>query len=555
MSQRKSIYRAAFRHVGYRWLMAAAVPSRAGDFLYGVALVGVVFERTHSAGWVSAVAVLNRVPLVVLPALAGALADRVDRRSLMIVLDIARAAVTGVMAVLVASKGPVVVIVILGVLVATLGTPYGPASVGFMPTVVPEEDLAAANAVFGGLESLAVILGPAIGGLLLVIGSPTVAFEIDAATFLMSAAFLYKLPRVSRGEVGDEGEDGGLLAGVRALVSNLNVVVVASGLIATCFAVGATTVVYVLVSAHRLGLGSQGYGYLLAALGAGGFAGSLVADRLAGREQTATSVAGSLVLVGGGMGALAFLHAPAAAYAVTFGFGAGYTLLEILSITLIQRCLSATLLGRASGALDALSFAAVLLGAAVIAPIDNAAGLSAAVLVAAAPALAAAVIVAMTARRLDKNSEATVDRLSARIALLTHVDVLAGASRPSLERLAAQATEQAVAAGEIIVRQGDAADDFFVVVDGSVDIASSGGRAARPTHIATLSAGGAFGEIGLLESRPRTATVRAVGEVSLLRIPGDAFLAVVGGNPDLAGPFRDIVASRLARTHVREAAQ
>src|SRR3954447_7738073 len=233
MAQRSGIYRKALRHADFRWLTLSEAQSAAGDFLYNVALFVVVFERTHSAAWVSATAVLIRVPRVLLPPLAGVLADRVERRNLMLLLDVARAVVMGLIAVAVFAKAPVGLVLALAVVVASLATPYGPALVGLLPSLIPEEDLAAANAVSGGLESLALVVGPAIGGLLLVIGSPTTAFVINAVTFATSALCILQVSRGPQPTSGDADEPtDGVLDGARAILADSKVVVLAGGLIA-----------------------------------------------------------------------------------------------------------------------------------------------------------------------------------------------------------------------------------------------------------------------------------------------------------------------------------
>jgi MFS family permease len=553
VSQRGGVYGTAFRHKDFRWLTLSAVQSRAGDFLYNVALFVVVFDRTHhSAAWVSATAVLIRVPLVVLPPFAGALADRVERRDLMIALDVARAAIMATVAVCVVIHAPIGLIVALAVLTACLATPYSPAAVGLLPALLPEDDLAAANAVSHSLESLALVIGPAIGGALLLVGSPATAFAINAGTFTASALCLLVVHRGPKPHTSaDDETDDGLLAGFRAMRSDASVLVIASGLITTCFAVGCSGVLFVLLSDQRLGTGANGYGYLLASVGVGGIVGSLASDRLASVRRMALLVVVALLVVAVSMGSLGGVHIPAAAYALTAVFGAGYILLEVLAVTLMQRVLPPSVLGKASGALDALSFGAVLLGAAIVAPVDKAFGLTTAVLVAAAPAVVAAALTAIAASRLDAQSAADVALLAPRIALLERLDVLRGASRPAIERLAAVADEEHVQAGTSIVTKGQPADDFYVIVDGAAEVRSAI-REGAGKELRNLGPGECFGEIGLLRQRPRTATVRATADTRVLRVPGDAFLDVVTTAPALADSFGAMVTARLKHSREEE---
>jgi predicted MFS family arabinose efflux permease len=528
--------------------MAAAAASRAGDFLYGVALIAVVFARTGSVGWVATTVVLVRLPLVVLAPIGGMLADRFERRGLLIALDVARAAVMAAIAVVAAVDGAVWVLVALAVVVAVLSTPYYPATVGLLPALVPEEDMAAANAVAGGLESLALIAGPAAGGLLLVVGSPAIAFGVNAATFVVSALCLLRV-RPSPAAGGRTRFQAGprVLAGWRALTSDSTVVVIATGLVAVSFAVGATAVVFVDLSALRLGTGTHGYGYLAAAVGVGGFLASLTGDRLAEGRHIADTVAIALAASGSAMVALAAVHHAPVAWVLAGVFGAGYVLLEVLAITLMQRCLDSDVLGQASGTLDAAIFGAVLLGAAVMAPLIEYAGLTTAICVAGAPSLLAAVLTTGFARRLDARSGSGFDELAPRLEVLGSVDALVGATPTALEGWATAAHEELVSAGTVVVEQGQAARDFYVVVDGVYDVSSANGHPGHDAApVAQLRHGDYFGEIGLLDGLRRTATVRASTDGSLLCIPGPDFLQVVTTAPRVASTFRDVASVRLA---------
>jgi len=88
-----------------------------------------------------------------------------------------------------------------------------------------------------------------------------------------------------------------------------------------------------------------------------------------------------------------------------------------------------------------------------------------------------------------------------------------------------------------------------VVRSGELEVFASGERGGAPQLVNTLREGDWFGEIGLLEGVPRTATVRTAGECVLWRIEGEAFLDAVNSQPLLSGALMSGVAGRLARTH------
>jgi CRP-like cAMP-binding protein len=381
---------------------------------------------------------------------------------------------------------------------------------------------------------------------LLVVGSPATAFAVNAATFAVSAICLL---RVRRGPAPKARERAAtkdrVLRGWRALTGDRTVAVIAAGLVAVSFAAGATGVLFVEQSVEWLGTGAHGYGYLAAAVGVGGFLGSLAGDRLAAHERVALTVAVALAASGAAMVGLSGVRNAPLAWLLAAVFGAGYVLLEIFTITLLQRCLDSEVLGQASGTLDAATFGAVLLGAALMAPIVETLGLVAATIVSGAPALAAALLTAWFVRRLTLRSDSRLDRLEPRVRLLGHVSALVGANRPALEQLANVARPDVVSAGSIVIRQGEPARDFYVVVDGTYDVESTNGH-DRAAHLARLGRGDYFGEIGLLEGWPRTATVRAATDGTVLRIPGADFMQVVTAAPPVAGALRMVASMRLA---------
>jgi CRP-like cAMP-binding protein len=97
----------------------------------------------------------------------------------------------------------------------------------------------------------------------------------------------------------------------------------------------------------------------------------------------------------------------------------------------------------------------------------------------------------------------------------------------SVEALAAASSRQPLPSGAAAVRQGDHPDDFFAIVSGAFDVLVTGADGTTE-RVASLGRGDGFGEIGLLQGIPRTATVMATAEAEVLRIPGAAFLRAVG---------------------------
>ena len=134
-------------------------------------------------------------------------------------------------------------------------------------------------------------------------------------------------------------------------------------------------------------------------------------------------------------------------------------------------------------------------------------------------------------RAIDRQTAGRARALEPTVALLESLSLFAGASRPILERLAAAATTNTFAPGTTIVSEGDPADALYVLARGEVQVSIGGADGEDVRSIAELAAPDFFGEIGLLEGIPRTATVTALDECQCERIDGDAFLEALITSP------------------------
>lgn len=151
----------------------------------------------------------------------------------------------------------------------------------------------------------------------------------------------------------------------------------------------------------------------------------------------------------------------------------------------------------------------------------------------------------MSFRKNRTPSRAEMDR---RMNLLRGIDIFSGASDVDLEHLAGSLRERDVAAGAEVVREGRLPAHVFVIVQGSFEVISRGERGGEPVVVNVLGDGEHFGEIGLIEGMPATATVRAQGQARVAEIPGHAFLKFVDASASL-GEVADRISAWLARTH------
>src|SRR3954462_6485802 len=348
----KARYRDALRSADLRKLASAFVIDALGGWAQSVVLTVYIYDRTGSPTWVAALSAARWIPGLLLASVGGVIADRYDRAKVMVWSALASFVVTCAIAALVASDGPLWVFLITNALSAAMFAPYRPAAGALTPEVVSEKDIVAANSLFALLESVTIVIGPAIGGLLLLTGKPVTGIILNAVSFLGAAAVAQRLRVRSRGDA----EPGGnmvkqWLTGIQSLRAHRAAFILVLFCALDSGIYGAATVIYAPLSVH-LGTGANGYSYLLAgaALGCGIAAG--LANRASASTRLAPIIVGSLCLE-----ALPFLfttlvHAPAAAFVLQVASGVGMIIVDVLALTALQRDLPGAVLSRVLGVFD-----------------------------------------------------------------------------------------------------------------------------------------------------------------------------------------------------------
>ena len=538
----RSRYRDALRHRDLRLLVAAFLVDQVGSWSYLIVISVYVWDRTHSTVWLAALGICRWGPGVLLASFGGVLADRYQRVTVMIVSALTSAALMTAMAVVVAADAAVGLVLALTALAAAALAPYRPAAAALTPEVVGEKDLAAANAIFAALENLVVVLGPAIGGLLLLTGKPVIGVIINAASFLAAAAIVARLRVRSRGGAGAEG--GGAwrqwVTGVKALGAQPVALVLVVFCALDSAVYGASTVVYVPLSV-RLGTGPDGFSYLLAGAALGGVLGAGLANRLSSASRLAPVIMGSLCLQALPFVAMVPVRSPALAGALQVASGVGMVIVDVLAITSLQRDVPGDVLSRVFGIFDTLVLGSIMLASVLAGILLAHASITVALVAIGVGVPALGLIGLPVLLRADRRSAGAAERLRPRVALLSELDLLAGADRTTLERLAAAATEVVLPAGETVIHEGDQADALWVLERGELSV-SAGSRELEPVR-----APGYVGELGLLHGIPRTATVRTRRESTLLRIGGRDFLdALQSGWPSPS--LLAVAGARMAST-------
>lgn len=549
----ESTYRSVLKIKNFRLLALGTATSEIGDWLYNVALLVYVYEATQSPGWLGAATIGRLLPYVFLAPLGGLLADRFDRVRVMVLSNIARLVIFTVATVAVALQGAASVIIVLAMLGTAAGAAYRPASGALLPELVGESRLAPAMAFLSTLFSVALVAGPALGAVILAIGPPALAFGINAATFAVSSIFLVQISTRSAG-AGEEPEKPAsawrmFADGLRAVRDTPYVPVITLLCFVGTLGYGAETVLIVVYAEERLGVGADGYGYVIAASGVGGVVAGLVGARIAGRPRVATTitVSGGLVCLGSVLYALT--TSLWLALLIAFLTGVSLVVADVVSDVAITRASAGDVLGRIYGALDGLTVAGTVLGAVVAPLVISWLGIQGGLLLFGGITTIATLAAYPWLRRLDQSAARKMVERLARVRLLASVAVFTRAPAAALEQLAADSSIITVPLDTEVVVQGEVANAFYVVVDGDLSVWFVAEPEARPEFVRHLSGGDWFGEIGLLEGIPRTATVCSQTSCQLLRITSDTFLGALTERPTAYALLRQGVATRLGRTH------
>jgi MFS family permease len=268
------------RNVRFLRLWIGQGASFVGDAVSMVALVVLVVEITGSASAVGGALVARLLPTIASP-LAGVLADRVDRRVVLVASDLARAVlVLG----LVFAKD-LATIYVLVFLMGLARTVFNPTVRAAFPRVVGGGDLTRANAFISGTFSTSIMVGPALGGVLVASIGVEAAFLADAVTYLVSAILLstVPLPRPRRESEEEAGFVRELRSGFGYLVGARVPLVIVVGAFLTILTINATVPAEVFLAKETFGAGDAGYGLLVSLWGGGIVLGSAIMAVLGNR--------------------------------------------------------------------------------------------------------------------------------------------------------------------------------------------------------------------------------------------------------------------------------
>ncbi len=386
---------------GYHRLWTAAALSTLGDGVFLVALPLLAATLSRDPLRVSLVFFSGWLPWLLFGLISGALVDRWDRRRVMWTVDAARFAVVGGLGVAVlAGWASIPLLAAVGFLLGIGQTLFDNAAQSLIPALVTRDTqrLERANSQLYGAQTVSQnFAGPPAGGFLFALAA-WVPFLVDAVSFAASSALIALI----RGNFAPErsvdvpriGLWAEIAEGLRWLLGHrlLRTLAVMVGLMNLATMAGEA--ILVLFAQDELGLGSVGYGLLLAGFGAGGVLGSLVATRLSRHAGTATLLVGATLVMAAawlvfGVGSNAWVGG--AMLAIAGGTGVVF---NVIGVSLRQAIVPDRLIGRLVSAFRMVAYGAVPAGAILGGVVGRALGVRAPFLLGAA-VLAAAGLLAL----------------------------------------------------------------------------------------------------------------------------------------------------------------
>jgi MFS family permease len=275
------------RNPDFRRLYAAQLISFGGDWFMTVALFGLVHMLTGSAIFVALTITVPELAFFLLSPVGGALADRLDRRRLMIVADLARACLCLPLLLVDSSSGVWLVFVLLAS-ISVFTACFEPASSAAIPNVVDAEDLAAANSLVGSAWGTMLAVGAAAGGLVVTLFGRDAAIVGNSVSFLVSAWLLWRVHRAFSERRDEQVEHPGILEATRetAAYARRDHRVLALLGVKAGFGLAAGVLVLIAVFATDVFKeGDIGIGLLMASRGVGALIGPFLGRAIAGSDD------------------------------------------------------------------------------------------------------------------------------------------------------------------------------------------------------------------------------------------------------------------------------
>ena len=534
-----STYRRLFGNPPVARMLGGVFATTVGDWIFLVALLIVVYAQSDSALLLGIVGAGRIAPYAFLSLPAGAVADRFDRRTVLLLVTAGRAALMLLIAGLVMSHGPLWLVIASALLAAGLAAFVGPAVGAAIPGLVRDEtEIGPANSAWARLDNIAFVVGPAVGGLLIAALGSAAVFAVTALLFAACLLLFLPLPSdrttaIARPAAVLEAMAERTLEPVDDRITTPVLGLVVIEIVASALS-GALGVLTVIVAVDALGQGEAAIGLLNAALGVGGLLGALGSGILVLRRRLAPPLAvGAVAVCLGFLGLTVSTGLPGAGLAFAVA-SAGGLIVDIILVTLLHRIVPDAVLSRAVGLLLTVWAMAYAAGSFLGPVLADRLGLE--------PLLIGSAVIMVTATIVGVAVLGPAIRpahFAPEIAHVADLPVFAGLSPARIEQALRRLQPRDVATGETIIREGDPADCFYIAVAGRFAVSQAIGPGHADKLLREMGPDDVFGEIGLLAGVPRTATVTATTDGRVLALDGPDFLELVGPGAGLSSRLLD----------------
>jgi MFS family permease len=506
---------------------------------FAIALGVYAFEAAGATA-VGIAALVRLLPGALAAPFGGLIGDRFSRRAVLVISALGNAALLGMATAAAAADAPTAVVFVLAGLSTVAISPYVPADGALMPFVArTPQELSAANVAHSLGDNLGFLVAGVAGGVLLATASPQAVFGMAAIAGLITALLLARLTPDARPAYARETSGtviAEMLKGASSLLGDSRLRLVGITLTLLVFFEGAADVLAVIVALDLLGLGQGAVGYLNAGWGIGALLGGGALAVLLHRGQLTAALVVGCLLAGASLALPGLWVVAAAGYIAWLGMGAGYTFVEVVARTLLQRLGSDETLARALAFLETSRYVAMALGSIAVPALIALLGIRGTLIGIGLIVPAFAVARWSALRALEIGAPVHAERFR----LLRQQPIFAPLPIDTLERLSHDLVPVTPAPGTAVITQGQPGDRFYLIEAGEVEVLVNGVPRRRQSE------GECFGEIALLKDVPRTATVSALEGCRLLALDRNHFISAVTGHRRSGEAAASVVESRLA---------
>jgi len=518
---RRGVFRALLGNSALMRVVAAYSLFIVTEYSVWIAMLVYAYSR-GGATIAGLVALAQLVPAAALAPVFAALADRRSPVALLLGGYLTQAVAMGATAVAVAAGAPLAAYG-AAIVASTAVTTTRPAQSALIPSLsVTPDQLTAANVALAWVEATAITLAGLLTGVVIALSGVAVVFAVCAGLGGCAAALAgtFRARAAGGAATGDrEAVLAGLGDSVRLVSRQPRLRLMLALLTAEAVVLGSLDLLFVILAVTVLDRPQEWAGYLNAAYGVGAVLAALAGVLLVGRRLGGPILAAALLL-SGALAALATGVGVTGTVALLMLAGASRALLDVATRTLLQRSVPTDVIGRVFGLLEGLMMAGLAVGSLLVPALVYLGGDRLALIGVAAVLPLGAAAGGRGLFRLDAGTPVPV----VQIALLRSIPLFAELPVPSIEGLAAALTPADVPAGAVLMHQGDTGDAYVAIAAGEFDVTQDGNL------LRTCGRGEGVGEIALLRSIPRTATVTAKTDATVYRLAREPFLTAVLGH-------------------------